>query len=86
MIKARIGNDVEVEVADILWMFDRIRCEPVMCIFYDILQDGWIRVKQHHIENNRSSTWMSKEPERFFSSRKECVEFEICRLEKMLTE
>lgn len=84
--KARIGNDVEVEVADIIWVFDRTRCEPVQCVFYDILGDGWIRVKQHHIENNRSSTWMSKEPARFFSSKNECVEDEIYRLEKMITE
>ena len=77
---AKINGNIEVEVGDIIWTYDGILRRPVMCVFFGINRDKWLRVKKHpYIEPHRGE-WHSDLPEKFFSTQQECIDAEILRL------
>lgn len=81
---AKIHGGMQVEVGDIIWKYDRQQGRPILCCFFDINADGWLRVKMHpHLRHN-GGEWHTDLPENFYATQGECISAEIARLEKMI--
>ena len=81
---AKIHGEKQVEVGDIIWKYDRSMGRPILCCFFNVNSDGWLRVKMHSHLRYKGGEWHSDVPQNFYASEQECIASEIARLEKSL--